>query len=328
LKIITFLVIWVMMMTDAIPRASFEILGREDFSEVTYSLVIHHPLMARAAKPGQFVIVMSHEAGERIPLTIADFDREKGTITLVIQAVGKTTKEMQQTCKVGTALYALVGPMGVPSPVGAAKKVVCVGGGLGVAPIFPQARGFKEHGAYVIGVLGFRTEKLIFWRDKFNAYCDELILCTDDGSAGIKGFVSDGIKLAISRHPDIDEVVAIGPPLMMKACAETTRPHAIKTVVSLNPIMVDGTGMCGGCRVKLGDQVKFACVDGPDFDAHKVDFGDLMMRLRRYAEEEKAALHRWSENCRMKQFVPAQVPPDLMREMLELPDAYDEVPGG
>ena len=324
-------------MADAIQRASFEILGREDFSEVTYSLVIHHPMMARAAKPGQFVIVMSHEAGERIPLTIADFDREKGTITLVVQAVGKTTKEMQQTCKVGTTLYALVGPMGVPSPVGAARKVVCVGGGLGVAPIFPQARGFKEHGAYVIGVLGFRTEKLIFWRDKFSACCDELILCTDDGSAGIKGFVSNGIELAISRHRDIDEVVAIGPPLMMKACAETTRPHAIKTIVSLNPIMVDGTGMCGGCRVKLGDQVKFACVDGPDFDGHKVDFGDLMMRLRRYADEEKTALHRWSENCRMKDqvgsaagdsAVPAQVPPDLMSELLELPDPFDEVPGG
>lgn len=280
-------------------RAPFEIVERDDFSDVTYSLVVHHPLMARAAKPGQFVIVMLHESGERIPLTIADFDRDRGTVTLVVQAVGKTTKEMQQTCKVGTRLYALVGPMGLPSPLGHAKKVVCVGGGLGVAPIFPQARGFKENGAYVIGVLGFRNENLIFWRDKFSACCDELILCTDDGSAGIKGLVSDGIKLAISQHSDIDEVVAIGPPIMMKACAETTRPHAIKTTVSLNPIMVDGTGMCGGCRVKVGDQIKFACVDGPDFDGHKVDFTDLMMRLRRYAEEEKAAAQRWSETCRM-----------------------------
>ena len=160
------------------------------------------------------------------------------------------------------------------------KKVVCVGGGLGVAPIYPQARGFKENGAYVIGVLGFRTKDLVFWEDKFRACCDELILCTDDGSAGMKGFVSDGIKVAIDGHSDIDEVVAIGPPIMMKACAETTRPHGIKTIVSLNPIMVDGTGMCGGCRVKIGDEVKFACVDGPDFDGHKVDFDDLMMRLR------------------------------------------------
>ena len=186
--------------------------------------------------------------------------------------------------------------------------MVCVGGGLGVAPIYPQARGFKENGAYVIGVLGFRNKDLVFWADKFRACCDELILCTDDGSAGMKGFVSDGIKVAIEGHKDIDEVVAIGPPIMMKACAETTRPHGIKTIVSLNPIMVDGTGMCGGCRVKIGDEVKFACVDGPDFDGHKVDFNDLMMRLRRYKEEEKAALDRWSENCRMMQQVPVMSP--------------------
>lgn len=284
----------------------FEILGRDDFSEVTYSLVIKHPLMAKAAKPGQFVIVMTHEQGERIPLTIADFDREKGTVTLVIQAVGKTTREMQRECKTGTELYAIVGPMGMPSPLGHAKKVVCVGGGLGVAPIFPQARGFKEAGAYVIGVLGFRNESLVFWKDKFAAVCDELILCTDDGSAGIKGFVSDGIRQAIAGHPDIDEVVAIGPPIMMKACAEVTRPHKIKTIVSLNPIMVDGTGMCGGCRVKIGDEVKFACVDGPDFDGHKVDFDDLMTRLKRYREEEAVAVKRWSEDCRM--MAPAGLP--------------------
>jgi sulfide dehydrogenase subunit beta len=314
-------------------RSGFEILAREDFSDITYSLVIHHPLMARAAQPGQFVIVMSHPEGERIPLTIADFDRAKGTITLVIQAVGKTSKEMQQTCRVGAHLYGLVGPMGMPSALGHAKKVVCVGGGLGVAPIFPQARGFKENGAYVIGVLGFRTKKLIFWDDKFHACCDELIMCTDDGSAGMKGFVSDGIKRAIAAHPDIDEVVAIGPPVMMKSCAEVTRPHGIKTTVSLNPIMVDGTGMCGGCRVKVGDQVKFACVDGPDFDGHQVDFNDLMMRLRRYVEEEKAAMARWSEQCRMRQDVGAAAPdpaaiPYPSPELFELPDPFEEVQGG
>ena len=324
-----------MAVTDS--QVGFEIVGREDFSPATYSLTIRHPLMARAAKPGQFVIVMSHEAGERIPLTIADFDRDEGTISLVVQAVGKTTKEMQQTCKIDTSLYALVGPMGVPSPLGTAKKVVCVGGGLGVAPVFPQARGFQENGAYVIGVLGFRTESLIFWKDKFNASCDELILCTDDGSAGIKGFVSDGIKRAIETHSDIDEVVAIGPPLMMKACAEVTRPYGIKTVVSLNPIMVDGTGMCGGCRVKLGDEIKFACVDGPDFDGHAVDFDDLIMRLRRYAEQEKAATERWSENCRMRGQVQSEAgealastqgSPETLRTLLEFPDPFDEVLGG
>jgi NAD(P)H-flavin reductase len=319
-------------MGEALRRPQFEILAREDFSPLTYSLVVHHPLMARAAQPGQFVIVMSHPEGERIPLTIADFDRARGTVTLVIQAVGKTTKEMQQTCRVGSHLYGLVGPMGAPSPLGHARKVVCVGGGLGVAPVYPQARGFKEHGAYVIGVLGFRNRQLIFWEDKFRACCDELIVCTDDGSAGMKGFVSDGINKAIAAHKDIDEVVAIGPPVMMKACAEVTRPHNIKTVVSLNPIMVDGTGMCGGCRVKVGDQVKFACVDGPDFDGHKVDFNDLMMRLRRYAEEEKAALARWSEHCRMRADVAAAAPgpataPDPSRGF-ELPDPFEEVQGG
>ncbi|MBK6750271.1 MAG: sulfide/dihydroorotate dehydrogenase-like FAD/NAD-binding protein [Acidobacteria bacterium] len=278
----------------------FEIVRREDFSDVTYLLEVYHPMMSKAAEPGQFVIVMSHAAGERIPLTIADFDRDKGTITLVIQAVGKTTLEMQQTCQVGTSLYGMAGPMGIPSHLSNAKKVVCVGGGLGVAPVFPQARAWKESGAYVVGVLGFRNRGLVFWEDKFHAICDELIICTDDGSAGIKGFVTDGIKLALEKHPDIEEVVAIGPPVMMKASAEATRPSGVKTMVSLNPIMVDGTGMCGGCRVKVGEVVKFACVDGPDFDGHQVDFDDLMVRLRRYKEEEKAATERWSESCRMR----------------------------
>ncbi len=279
--------------------SSFEIVAREDFSDVTYLLEIKHPLLAKAAKPGQFVIVMSHPEGERIPLTIADFDRAEGTITLVIQAVGKTTKEMQQTCRVGTSLYAVVGPMGVPSPLPAVKKVLCVGGGLGVAPTFPQARGFQEGGAYVIGVIGFRTKDLIFWDDKFRSVCDELIVCTDDGSAGLKGTVTEGIKAAVAKHPDIDECVAIGPPIMMKGCAEATRPHKIKTMVSLNPLMVDGTGMCGGCRVKIGDQVKFACVDGPDFDGHKVDFDDLMARLKRFSAEERLALEHWNDTCRL-----------------------------
>ncbi|MEI6622862.1 MAG: sulfide/dihydroorotate dehydrogenase-like FAD/NAD-binding protein [Actinomycetes bacterium] len=279
--------------------SDFKIVSREDFSDVTFLLRVRHPLMARAANPGQFVIVMLHEHGERIPLTIADFDREDGTITLVIQAVGKTTKQMQQDCQVGASLSAIVGPMGIPSQITGARKVVCVGGGLGVAPIFPQARGYKEAGAYVIGVVGFRSKELVFWQDKFRAFCDEYIICTDDGSVGIKGLVTEGIKSAIERHADIDEVVAIGPPIMMRGCVETTRPYGIKTMVSLNPVMVDGTGMCGGCRVKVGGQVKFACVDGPDFDGHQVDFDDLMFRLRRYQEQEKAALERWESSCRM-----------------------------
>jgi NAD(P)H-flavin reductase len=243
---------------------------------------------------------MSRAEGERIPLTIADFDRTRGTITLVIQAVGKTTLELQRDCHVGSRLVALVGPMGMPSHIGKARKVLCVGGGLGVAPVYPQARGYKESGAHVIGILGFRNRDLVFWQEKFAACCDELIVCTDDGSAGIKGMVTEGIRLAIEKHADIDECVAIGPPIMMKGCAEATRARGIRTIVSLNPVMVDGTGMCGGCRVKIGETVKFACVDGPDFDGHRVDFDDLMFRLQRYRATEREASERFNENCRMR----------------------------
>jgi NAD(P)H-flavin reductase len=297
----------------------FEIVAREDFSDVTFLLEVSHPRLALAARAGQFVIVMQREEGERIPLTIADYDRQRGTVTLVIQAVGKTTREMQQACRVGTHLHALVGPMGIPSHVTGAKKVVCVGGGLGVAPIFPQARAQKERGAYVIGVVGFRTRELIFWEEKFRAVCDELIVCTNDGSAGIRGLVTDGLKVALEKHADIGEVVAIGPPIMMKACAEATRARKVPTLVSVNPIMVDGTGMCGGCRVKVGGKVRFACVDGPDFDGHLVDFDDLMSRLRRFTTEEQKALARWSDTCRMA---------EPREEPLELPDPLEEVAGG
>ncbi|PSW07523.1 sulfide/dihydroorotate dehydrogenase-like FAD/NAD-binding protein [Photobacterium lipolyticum] len=275
---------------------AIEIVRREDFSDVTYLLEIRHPMIAKAAQPGQFVIVMSHEDGERIPLTIADFDRENGTITLVIQAVGKTTKEMQRDCLVGTPLYSVTGPMGEPSHISNVGKVVCVGGGLGVAPVFPQVRAYKQAGAYVIGIVGFRNKDLVFWDDKFLQYCDEFIICSDDGSVGIKGRVTDGIQRAIEKHPDIRELLAIGPPIMMQACAETTRPYGIKTTVSLNPVMVDGTGMCGGCRVKLGDnKMKFACVDGPEFDGHQVDFTDLINRLKRFSKEEKLAVEKWTD---------------------------------
>jgi NAD(P)H-flavin reductase len=287
-------------MAESVQESDFEIVKREDFSEATYLLEVLHPQLARAAKPGQFVIVMAHAQGERIPLTIADFDRERGTITLVVQAVGKTTRQMQRDCRAGSHLFGVVGPMGEPSHIGRAKKVVCVGGGLGVAPIYPQARAYKQSGAYVIGIVGFRSKSLLFWEDKFRACCDEFIVCTDDGSAGIKGLVTEGIRQALARHDDIDELVAIGPPVMMKGCAEATRARGIHTVVSLNPVMVDGTGMCGGCRVKIGDEVKFACVDGPDFDGHRVDFDDLMARLARYRPEEKRALERWQEACRME----------------------------
>jgi NAD(P)H-flavin reductase len=287
--------------------AMYEIVAREDFSPNTYLLEVRHPMLAKAARPGQFVIVMSHADGERIPLTIADFSPERETVTLVIQAVGKSTRAMQRECVVGSSLYAVVGPMGKSSAITDARKVVCVGGGLGVAPVYPQARAYKNKGAYVIGIIGLRSKDLIFWQDKFEAVCDDLIICTDDGSAGMKGLVTDAIEIAVDEHPDIDEVIAIGPPVMMKFCAEATRPHGIRTMVSLNPIMVDGTGMCGGCRVSVGEEMKFCCVDGPDFDGHQVDFDELMRRLTRFREDERLALERWAraEDCRLTDQEPA-----------------------
>ncbi len=278
--------------------SSFEIVGREDFSDVTYALEVRHPLMARAARPGQFVIVMSRPEGERIPLTLADFDRDAGTITLVIQAVGKTTRAMQRDAQVGSTLYGIAGPLGVPSSIHQRRTVVCVGGGLGVAPVYPQARAFHDNGTRVVGVLGFRSTEQVFWEEKFRDVCDDLILCTNDGSAGIQGLVTDGLTLALDSYEDVDEVVAIGPPVMMAACAELTRPRGVATTVSLNPIMVDGTGMCGGCRVRLRDGVRFACVDGPDFDAHQVDFADLTNRLGRYRGVETQAVEQWEDSCR------------------------------
>ena len=280
--------------------ARFEIVRREDFSEATFLLEILHPRLAQAARPGQFVIVMASETGERIPLTLADFDPGKGTITLVVQASGKTTRQLQRDARTGTSLFSVVGPMGLPSHLGGMKKVICVGGGLGVAPIFPQARALRQNGAQVIGVLGFRSKDLIFWEDRFRACCNELILCTDDGSAGIKGLVTEGIRQAAAKHSDIDHVIAIGPPIMMRACAEATRALKLPTTVSLNPIMIDGTGMCGGCRVKVDNRIRFACVEGPDFDAHQVDFDDLMNRLRRFQAQEHAALQRWTDSCRLQ----------------------------
>ncbi len=272
------------------------IIDRQDFSDVTFLIEVYHPALAKAAQPGQFVLVIPHQHGERIPLTIADFDRDAGTITMVIQAVGKTTREMQRTSLAGSKLHTVAGPLGNPSQLGQATKVVFVGGGLGVASIFPQVRSAKQLGSHVLGIVGFRSKDLIFWEEKFNRYCDELIICTDDGSAGIHGLVTDGVKVALDAHPDVDELVAIGPPIMMRACAEATRSLGIKTTVSLNPIMVDGTGMCGGCRVTVGGEMKFTCVDGPEFDGHQVDFDDLMRRLRRFKTQEQQALEAWSRS--------------------------------
>jgi len=226
----------------AIAMSNFEIVARQDFSDVTYLLEVRHPLMAKAAKPGQFVIVMLNEHGERIPLTIADFDRKKGTITLVIQAVGKTTRQMPAGMQGrDVALRQWSGRWAYPVPISHAKKVVCVGGGLGVAPIFPRRAASRRREPMSSGYSDPQQGPGVLGR-QVRSCCDELILCTNDGSAGMKGFVTDGIKVALAGHSDIEEVVAIGPPVMMKACADATRAAKIKTMVSVNPIMVDGTG--------------------------------------------------------------------------------------
>jgi NAD(P)H-flavin reductase len=270
------------------------ILRREQFSPVTYLWELEAPEIARAAQPGHFVIVRHGDGGERIPLTIADFDRERGTITLVIQAVGKTTTMLMQLAQ-GELVDDLVGPLGHARHFDQHGKVVVVGGGLGVAPVYPQLRRYRELGAHTISIIGFRSKDLIFWEDRFRQQSSELIVTTDDGSYGVKGLVTVALASVLEKHADIDEVLAIGPAVMMKACAELTRPRKIHTVVSLNPVMVDGTGMCGGCRVTVGGTMKFACVDGPEFDGHLVDFDELQLRARRFDREEREAMRRWRE---------------------------------
>ncbi len=276
-----------------------KILKKETFSPVTFLWEVEAPDIAKAALPGHFVIVRHKEKGERVPLTIADFDKEKGTITLVIQALGKTTKEMMEL-KEGDFLINLAGPLGIPSHIEKVGTVIFVGGGLGVAPVFPQLRAFKEKGNYTISIIGFRNKDLIFWEEKFRNFCDELIVTTDDGSYGRKGLVSEPL-LEILKGRKVDLVIAIGPAIMMKVCSEVTKPFGVKTIVSLNTIMVDGTGMCGSCRVTVGGQTKFACVDGPDFDGHLIDWNELMRRQRRFEREEKEVLKKYEEDCKLKE---------------------------
>lgn len=276
-----------------------QIVRREDFSDTTFLWEVHAPDVARAAQPGHFVMLRLHEGSERIPLTVADFDRERGTITMVIQALGKTTIEMRDRYRQGDHFLDFVGPLGLPQHVGKVGHVVLVGGGLGVAPVYPQLRAFKEAGNRVTGVIGFRNQGLVFWEDRFRKYCDDLVVCTDDGSYGRPGFVTQALKeLCEKDKPDL--VVAIGPLPMMNACVETTRPFGVKTMVSLNAIMVDGTGMCGSCRVTVDGQVKFACVEGPDFDGHKVDFKELIARQKRFKGAEAKASESYAHVCNLE----------------------------
>jgi glutamate synthase (NADPH/NADH) small chain len=272
----------------------YQIVKREQFGPVTFLWEVIAPEVAKACQPGHFVMVRIDERGERIPLTVADFDRNEGTVTVVVQAVGKTTYQMM-TLPEGSSIIDFIGPLGVASHLERRNKVVLVGGGLGVAPVFPQLRLHKELGSYTISVIGFRNKRLMFWDARFSKYSDEFRVATDDGSYGTKGFVTVVLDQVLKEHTDIDEVIAIGPLPMMKACAELTRPYGIRTMVSLNSIMVDGTGMCGSCRVTVGGEMKFACVDGPDFDGHLVNFDELMLRQKRFECEEKECLRRYEE---------------------------------
>jgi homotetrameric NADPH-dependent glutamate synthase len=277
----------------------YTITRRQAFSDTTFLWDVLAPDVARSAEPGHFVMLRLHEGSERIPLTVADYDRDKGTVTLVIQALGKTTLEMRDHYKEGDTFADFVGPLGLPQHVGQAGHVVLVGGGLGVAPVYPQLRAFKEAGNRTTGIIGFRNKDLVFWEEQFGRYCDNLIVCTDDGSYGKPGFVTAALKEVLETdRPDL--VVAIGPLPMMNACVETTRPFGVKTMVSLNAIMVDGTGMCGSCRVTVGKEIKFACVDGPDFDGHLVDFKELMLRQKRFKGEESAASTDYAHVCHVE----------------------------
>jgi ferredoxin--NADP+ reductase len=250
------------------------------------------PRIARKAKAGQFVVLMIDERGERIPLTVADSNAKDGTLTIVFMEVGKTTKELGLR-KTGDSIMSLTGPLGLPTEVEKFGTVVCVAGGFAVAPITPIARAMKQAGNKVISIQGARCKDLLFWEDELKSVSDRLIVTTDDGTYGRKGLVTEPLKELLESKEKIDRVIAIGPSVMMKFCAQTTKPFGVKTIVSLNPIMVDGTGMCGCCRVVVGGETKFACVDGPDFDGHQVDWDLLAARQRTYLPEEKLALENW-----------------------------------
>jgi ferredoxin--NADP+ reductase len=278
----------------------YPIIQKRILSDLVKLFVIKAPLVARKAKPGQFIIVRIDEKGERIPFTIADFDVEEGTITLIFQEVGKSTRHMGQL-EVGDGFENVAGPLGRPSDIQNYGTVIIVGGGVGIAPIFPITRALKQAGNEVIAIIGARSKDLLFWEERMAEVSDQLIVCTDDGSAGRKGLVTEPLKEILSARPNVARVWGIGPAVMMKFVAAATRPFGVQTIVSLNSIMIDGTGMCGGCRVVLNQGTKFVCVDGPEFDGHQVDWDNLMSRLAFYKVEEIEALEHWqSHRCRLE----------------------------
>ena len=275
-----------------------KILGKEKLAEEVYRIKIEAPLIAAERKPGQFVIVqVNTDFGERIPLTIADADANTGSITLIFQSVGRTT-HMLADLETGDSIENVLGPLGNPTHIEKFGKVICVGGGIGAAPLFPIAEGMKQAGNELQIILGARTKDLLILEDEMARLADQLIICTDDGSYGRKALVTEPLKELCEVNPKPNLAVAIGPPIMMKFAAAATKPYGVKTVVSLNTIMVDGTGMCGGCRVTVGDETKFVCVDGPEFDGHLVDFDNMIKRIGSYKPFEKRE-HDDFHTCRL-----------------------------
>lgn len=274
----------------------FKIVKKETLKPLVKLMEIEAPYVAKKAQPGQFIILRVNDDGERIPLTIADFDRNKGTVTIIYQEVGKTTKMLGQM-EEGDYILDFVGPLGVASHLEGYKKAAIVGGGLGTAIAYPQAKKLHMLGAEVDSIIGFRNKDLIILEKEMADVSNRLFVTTDDGSNGKKGFVTDVLRELIEEGNKYDVVIAIGPLIMMKAVSNLTRQYGIKTIVSMNPVMVDGTGMCGGCRVTVGGKTKFACVDGPDFDGHEVDFDEAMRRQMMYKTEEKTSIEK--HECRM-----------------------------
>jgi len=273
-----------------------EIVRKDQLAPSIVLFEVFTPVIADTVKPGQFVVVRADDYSERIPLTVADRNKDEETITLIVQVVGASTRKME-AMSTGDAFMDVVGPLGEPSKIEMVGTVVCMGGGVGVAPVYPVTRAFKEAGNNVISIIGARTKEMLILENEMRAISDELYVTTDDGSYGHHGYVTDVLKKLIDKQEKIDLVVAVGPAIMMKAVADTTREKKIRTIVSLNSLMVDGTGMCGGCRITIGGETKFVCVDGPDFDAHKVDFDELLQRSEMYAREEHRAM--WDYECRL-----------------------------
>lgn len=274
----------------------YRILLREDLVPNIHLFKIEAPAVAKKAQPGQFVIIRIDEKGERIPVTVADWDRAEGSVTVVFMEVGTTTRRLA-TLKSGDSVLDFVGPLGLPTHIDSYGTVIMVAGGFAVAVVMPIARAMKEKGNRVISILGARSKNLLFWENELRKVSDELIITTDDGTYGRKGLVTEPLKEILeTRKSEIGRVIAIGPSIMMKFSAKTSEPFGVKTIVSLNPIMVDGTGMCGCCRVSVGGVTRFACVDGPDFDGHQVDWDLLLARQKTYLDEEKKSLELWQKS--------------------------------